>query len=261
MPQHDPPYGGRIQVQPDGSVRWLIRERVFPSDRDADGTLEYAIRVVDTNRSVFGSTDGKCLLVVHPTTQNIQGRAKFLIVSGYETKPAPADAIIIGKSYYVTADRFGPEDVDNRSAASVVPLYDLILRYDDGDLAYAPLPEDFDPMQLEVCFLAYASARALLGLPPLPDGNASISEPGPAAGLDDVELERRFGLGPQDIEHLRAQLEAAGTDVWVTEWRPVAEIASLAPPIAGARSMTVRGLAQPGSFALMFHSGHVGHTT
>lgn len=263
MPQHDPPYGGRIRVQPDGSVRWLIRERVFPSDRDADGTLEYAIRVVDENRSVFGSADGKCLLVVHPTGQNIQGRAKFLIVSGYETGPAPADAIILGKSYYVTADRFGPEDVDNRSAASVVPLYDLILRYDDHDLAYATLPKDFDPMGLEVCFLAYTSARELLGLPPLPDGETSTSERGAAAGsrLDDAELERRFGWGREDIENLRVQLEIEGTDVWVTEWRPVAEIATLVPPMAGAQSMTVKGLAQPGSFALMFHSQHAGHAT
>jgi hypothetical protein len=263
MAQHDPPYGGRIRVQSDGSVRWLIRERVFPNDHDADGTLEYAIRVVDENRSVFGTADGKCLLVAHPTSQNIQGGARFLIVSGYETLPAPADAIIIGKSYFVTADRFGPEDVENPTAAQVVPSYDLILRYDHDDLAYASLPKDFDPRKVEVCFLHYASARELLGLPPLPDGGTPVSGRTIAAGnrLADAELEKRFGMRLQGIKDLRAQLEREGTDTWVAEWRSVSTIATPVRPIAGAQSVTVKGLAQPGSFALMFHSPHAGHAT
>ncbi len=257
MPQHDPPYGGRIRVQQDGSVRWLIRERVFPSDRDADGTLEYAIRVVDENRNVFGSADGKCTLVVHPTLDNLKGRAKFLIVSGYETLPAPADAVILGKSYFITADRFGPEDIVDLDSAPVLPLFDLILRYDDYDLATAGLA-GFDPAQLEVCYLAWSSARALLGLPPLPDVSAA-SGAGSTSALDNAELGKRLGLDQAGIERLRQQLADHATDVWVADWRRVDEIGTLVAPIAGAQSMMVRGLTQPGSYALMVHGVHSGH--
>ncbi len=255
MPQHDPPYGGRIRVQQDGSVRWLIRERVFPSDRDADGTLEYAIRVVDEGRNVFGSADGKCVLVVHPTSTNLQGRAKFLIVAGYETLPAPVDAIILGKSYFITADRFGPEDIADLDSPPVLPLFDLILRYDDYDLKTAGLTDGFDPAQLEVCYLAWSSARALLGLPPLPDVNPAVGSEATGA-LDDAELEKRFGMDQAGIERLRQQLAANGTDVWVADWRRVDEIGTLVSPIAGAQSMMVRGLTQPGSYALMVHGVH-----
>ena len=258
MPQHDPPYGGRIRVQQDGSVRWLIRERVFPSDRDADGTLEYAIRVVDENRNVFGAADGKCTLVVHPTLDNLQGRAKFLIVSGYETLPAPADAVILGKSYFITADRFGPEDIVDLDSAPVLPLFDLILRYDDYDLATAGLAGGFDPAQLEVCYLAWSSARALLGLPPLPDVSAA-SGAGPTGASHDAGLEKRFGMDQAGIERLRQQLADNGTDVWVADWRRVDEIGTLVPAIAGAQSMMVKGLRQPGSYALMVHGVHTHH--
>lgn len=257
MPQHDPPYGGRIRVQQDGSVRWLIRERVFPSDRDADGTLEYAIRVVDENRNVFGSADGKCTVVVHPTLDNLQGRARFLIVSGYETAPAPAGAVFLGKAYFVTADRFGPEDVVDRDGPPVLPLFDLILRYDEYDLTYAGLPRDMDRAAVEVCYLAWSSARALLKLSPLPGFDAATAGEQPVAAGE--TLADRFGLSRQQIEALRAQLDQTGTDVWLADWRRVDEIGTLVPAIAGAQSIMVKGLTQPGSFALMVHSRQVHH--
>ena len=62
---NDPPYGGRIEVNRDGSVIWQVAAREYPKDRDTDGTLEYAIRMVDASRNMFTSRDGKCILQVH----------------------------------------------------------------------------------------------------------------------------------------------------------------------------------------------------
>ena len=202
---NDPPYGGRIRVQQDGSALWILRERSFPSNRDADGVLEYAIRVVDGQRNVLVSTDGKCLLTVHPTQTNVLGKAKFLIVSGYETKAAPTGAKIVGKSYFITADRYDPEDQVNPNGPPIPPSYDVILRYDDYDLEHSDLPEDLDATALEVCYLKWEQA---------PDGT------------------------------------------WKDDWGSVSEIASAVLTIPGSRSITVKGLNSPATFALMHHDPH-----
>ena len=55
---NDPPYGGQLKVAVDGSVTWDVSAREYPSYRDVDGTVEYAIRVVDKDRNIITSRDG-----------------------------------------------------------------------------------------------------------------------------------------------------------------------------------------------------------
>lgn len=175
---NDPPYGGQIKVNKNGSVTWAVSAREYPSYQDTNGTVEYAIRVVDKERDIITSKDGKCILQVHlgkpipanpcsettnsPTEHvesdgNTEGHAahagqsqgespvRFLIVSGYDMPAAPENTVIVGKSYFITMNRNPDfEDAD-------LPEYDLILQYDDYDLEIAGLPRNLEPTELHVC--------------------------------------------------------------------------------------------------------------
>lgn len=185
-------YGGKIEVRKDGSVLWQVAAREFPKDRDTDGSLEYAIRIATTDRNTFSSRDGKCLVKVDPKGSQLtkDDRAKFLIVSGYETPTAPYDTVSVGRSYFITYARYvkrppisqvkpsltSPQnkpaphlcddhqvqnpphpDHDNEELAGPPFKYDLSIRYDDYDLDRAGLPFDSDPERLEVCYQNFVS--------------------------------------------------------------------------------------------------------
>lgn len=157
-------YGGFISVRKDGSVEWQIAERTFPENRDTDGTLEYAIRVVAPNRSIFTSKDGKCLIDVNVDAEDSRNRPqhqKFLIVSGYEAPLAGERAIIVGRSYYVTAGHYTPDQPIGHYHKST-PRYDLTLRYDDYDLDRAGLPLDLEPDKLSLCHQNWVSVRTVM---------------------------------------------------------------------------------------------------
>ena len=181
------PYGGKIDVRKDGSVVWQVAEREFARDRDTDGTLEYTIRVVHSDRALLTSRDGKCIISVDVEKSGLvdADKAKFLIVSGYETPDTPYESIVVGKSYFVTYGRYVPPaaivvlqgSTDNQQQTpakfiSETPwdqlpddpdqpsfCYDLSIRYDDYDLERAGLPADLDPEQLEVCYQNFVSLR------------------------------------------------------------------------------------------------------
>ena len=107
-------YGGKISVRKNGAVVWQVAAREFPKDRDTDGLLEYAIRIATSDRNSFSSRDGKCMVTVDVGTSglNVDGagsdRAKFLIVSGYETPDTLYDSVVVGKSYFITHGRYVP---------------------------------------------------------------------------------------------------------------------------------------------------------
>lgn len=158
------PYGGKIEVRKDGSVLWQVEAREFPVNRDTDGTLEYAIRVVALDRNIFTSKDGKCLIHVYiesPYHRNQPLNQKFLIVSGYDAPVAGNDAVLVGRSYFVAEGHYSPNQTDEHYQESMPP-YDLTLRYDDYDLDRAGLPLDLEPDKLSLCYQNRISVRNVL---------------------------------------------------------------------------------------------------
>jgi len=168
MPINDPPYGGRIEVRKNGSVLWQVAAREFGKDRDTDGTLEYAIRMVDASRNMVTSRDGKCLVTVSESAlaaapgQAADGQAwKFLIVSGYDAPVTPYDGVIVGSSYYITGAQYDPTAAGLHGHVNL-PCYQLTLRYDDYDLQRAGLPLDLEPRELRLVYENWISLRAVL---------------------------------------------------------------------------------------------------
>ena len=53
---NDPPYGGRIEVQPGGFVVWQASPRWFKGNKDLTGILKYTIRSVDWNDTQWNPT-------------------------------------------------------------------------------------------------------------------------------------------------------------------------------------------------------------
>lgn len=177
---NDPPYGGRIEVNKNGSVTWAVSAREYPSYRDVDGTVEYAIRVVDQDRNIITSKDGKCIVHVltepakkadpcdhdaHEAQAGVKDGSeatsqakhlRFLIVTGYDMPAAPANTAIVGKSYFVTWNSFAENEKDK-----IQPTYDLILQYDDYDLERAGLPRTLEPTDLHVCHENWIEVDAL----------------------------------------------------------------------------------------------------
>lgn len=175
---NDPPYGGYIIVREDGSVLWQVSAREFPKDRDTDGTLEYAIRVVEKDRTILSSRDGKCLLNVRPKGTCFDERlstatSKFLIVSGYDTPETPDRTKLVGKSYYITGNcpLTGAQNRQRQwvwnspqphpASQPTLPPYDLFLHYDDYDLERAGLKLDMQPDQLSLCYQHSESVRRI----------------------------------------------------------------------------------------------------
>lgn len=230
MAQDDRPYGGRIKVLFDGSVVWDVRNRFFPTQRDTDGEIEYAIRVVTPDRGVITSADGKCLVTV---TQPPAADAKvaFLIVSGYDTLALPDDAIAVGKSYFITADAFGSD-----GSEAPMPKYDVTLTFDDYDLEYAGLQDDTDAPRLELCHVKYKRVRRIL-----PGGGAPS---GPGTSLATVAAITGVGK-PNWWEARWASIKARGASEPDDPW--------LGPKVAGARSLGAWGLSAPETFQLMSH--------
>jgi hypothetical protein len=289
MPVEQRPVGGTIEVQSDGSVLWSVRDRYFPRQRDADGAIEYAIRVASVDRGVFGSSDGKCLLTVaFPTQSQHAGHRTFLIASGYASRAAPADYCIVGKEYFITADHHRTEEMD-KNHELLIPLYDLTLRFDEYDLEYAGLAHeeaeklDLSDERLDAYRLNWAKARELLGLPTingsemLPDirgrihqgrlgrlPQISATEDYPPLTVTDADkkmLEWKFGAPMTDIENLRLRLWNDKADAWVLWWDPIVKAGTdsdsgeqpkIAARIAGSRALTIRNLQDAGTYALMY---------
>lgn len=262
MPNPDSPYGGYIHVRPDGSVIWQVEAREFASDRDADGALEYAIRVVDAERTILASRDGKCLVNVHPQGTSFNARlstatAKFLIVSGYTEPETPDDAVLLGKSYYVTGNSPAPGAANQQRnwnwtqaaphvlASLQLPPYDLILRYDDYDLDRANLPLDLEPDALSLCYQHWVSVRRIwrhyVAKPTLlADSLARVpAQVTPFMQHYDVdEMELRWllvwsltyhhlvalGIAQSRLDALHVALENwsdEDDDIWLSRWRRV----------------------------------------
>lgn len=181
-------YGGKIVVRSDGSCLWQVASREFPANRDTDGTLEYAIRVVTSERNVITSKNGKCLVNVdQPDCKPVdQPRyQKFLIVSGYETPAVKEYDVVVGQSYFITAGQYPlPEKSATDTIAGThehenIPCYDVTLRYDDYDLQRAGLPLDLEPENLDLCYQNRVSVlklwEAVAEQPPTEQDEASGS--------------------------------------------------------------------------------------
>ncbi len=228
MAQEDRPYGGRIKVLADGSVMWDVQNRFFPTQRDTDGQIEYAIRVVTRERNVIASADGKCIVTV---TDPPTGHLAFLIVSGYDTLPLPPDAAAVGRSYFITADWSPRGEQETR-----LPEYKVVLSFDDYDLEHAGLSRNTDATALELCHLVYHRVPAHHGIPV-------------ASG----------GVSPQFV--LPGESPIGTGDVWEVTWDSVKDLGdaatpaarNLGPKIGGARSLVARGFTSPETVQLMLH--------
>lgn len=248
MAQDDRPYGGFIEVQEDGSVMWEIRHRYFPRRRDVDGKIEYAVRVMDGGRKLTTSADGKCVIIVAEPARAESDHLTFLIVSGYDSKAAPTDAVVLGKSYFITSDA-----TTGKEGETAMPRYDVALSFDDYDLEYADLPRSLDATDMEVCYIAYQPMWEWLGL----------SDPGDSS-VDSAALQPHDPRGGAAVHRPPADKELSNVDKlhrYVSMWRKIGkhpDAPNLRTPVSGARTLVVEGLSSPETLAIMFH-GRSGH--
>ncbi|MCB0003906.1 MAG: hypothetical protein H6647_10740 [Anaerolineales bacterium] len=156
------PYGGKIEVRADGTVVWQAAARQFHITQKADGQLEYAIRGIDNEPPDYSSLDGKCILKVHPPEEsksNISTGAKaaILIVSGYEEPEPEADAVVLGKSYFVTGASWN----QGSHSQHIMPPYDVHLHYNEDDLITAgtKIGGPIDEHELSFCYQHWISVR------------------------------------------------------------------------------------------------------
>ena len=248
MAQDDRPYGGYIEAQEDGSVVWEIRHRYFPQRRDVDGKIEYAIRIMDGSRKLAASADGKCAIIVNDQARAQSDHLTFLIVSGYDSKAPPADAVVLGKSYFITSDA-----TTGAEGKTAMPRYDVALSFDDYDLEYADLPRSLDATDMEICYIAYQPMWDWLGL----------SDPGDSS-VDSATLQPHDPRHGATVLRPSADKELSNVDKlhrYVSMWRRISKHPNapiLRAPVSGARTLVVEGLSSPETLALMFH-GRSGH--
>ncbi|MCO6452693.1 MAG: hypothetical protein J5I90_18065 [Caldilineales bacterium] len=160
-------WGGKIRAH-EHSAQWSITDRYFDSARDQEGILEYAIRPVtaQSKKTQLKSKDGKCRVIVRSDGWGDDGRnAVVMIVSGYGVPPTmlAADAaenlsdFTVGRDYFVTADRYDKDRPIGTSQSSdfipEIPLYDIVLFYDDYDLSRVGLHTSITAEQLSLCYL------------------------------------------------------------------------------------------------------------
>lgn len=292
------PYGGKIVINEDGTVEWQAAARSFPKTQDVEGTLQYAVRVTTPDRAIVASGDGKCIVHTHP----VQGQrfnatsgalSAVLIVSGYEEPDEEEGAVVVGRSYFVTGAY--RDDQDRRS--SVMPCYDVHLKYDDYDLdranaQIAHLGQQVAESKLDFCYQRWVSVRFI---------QEQLKDP------HNVETHlRHMGLPARTLNQLPMTLGNNGNaDIWLSFWNrvqpsstsrcnPTAHVSAMVDarsPVAepqprrqndviegltidglivcgdrvsdipGSRTVIVKGIDRPGTFALMYHwkrhtSGH-----
>ena len=288
------PYGGKIVIQEDGTVEWQAAGRSFPKTQDIEGTLQYAIRVTTEDRAIVASSDGKCIVHTHPTAGQVFNAttgavSAMLIVSGYEEPDEEEGAVVVGKSYFVTG---GYRD-NQESRSHVLPCYDVHLKYDDYDLEranaqIAHLAQRVDEKDLTFCYQRWLSVRFMqehLGSPDkVADHLHKINAPArrlrmlppTALGEQDPDIWLSFWNEVQCPSQPRCNQETCAQGAAQKPppaprpqtQRHEGEIEGLTvdgiivtgvrtKDIPGSRTIIVRGIERPGTFALMYHwKGH-----
>lgn len=284
------PYGGRIVVHEDGTVEWQAAARSFPKTQDIEGTLQYAIRVTTVDRAIVASSDGKCIVHTHPASGqgfNVASGAlsAMLIVSGYEEPDEEEGAVVVGKSYFVT----GAYRNEQGEVSNVSPCYDVHLKFDNYDLEranaqVAHLAQRVDEKHLSFCYQRWLSVRFLqkhlaspgevkrhlegIGTPArrlrqLPSTALGEQEPdiwlsfwdevkGPSQPrcVQKTDAQGATQETPPALQlqtqHHEDQIEGLTVDgIIVTGERTM--------DIPGSRTVIVKGIDRPGTFALMYH--------
>lgn len=296
MPSNEGPYGGKIVVNQDGTVEWQAAARSFPRTQDIEGTLQYAIRVTTADREIVDSSDRKCIVHTHPAPGqgfNVASGAlsAVLIVSGYEEPDEEERAIVVGKSYFVTG---AYRDAQGRKS-NVLPCYDVHLKYDDYDLdqanaQLAPLGQRVNERSLSFCYQRWLSvrfmqehlgkgddvashlqrigapARSLRQLPSTTLGNQDSDIW--LSFWDEVQVDKQSRCNPPagargasppalpaplpQSQRPEDEIEGLTVDGLIVTGRRAAEI-------LGSRTVIVKGIYRPGTFALMYHWKRNGH--
>ncbi len=259
--RNEGPYGGKIVVKADGSVEWQAAGRSFPHLQDTEGVLEYAIRMTTADRAIITSSDNKCIVHIHPAPGqgfNVTTGAKsaMLIVSGYESPPEEAGAVVIGKSYFVTG---GFHNADGKHS-DVAPCYDVHLKYDQYDVdrantQIAHLGKEVNERALTFCYQRFSLVHG-------------EHEDSWISSWNQVQFD--------SSSHCNDHQSGAGT---TRHSDPVNESQSDPKPgkgdplsdadfivsgnpvdkIVGSRTLIVKGIERPGTFAVMYHWQHDDH--
>jgi len=237
-------WGGRI-IANKASAKWSISNRYYDTSRDQEGIMEYVIRPItaQSKKNMIRSKDGKCQIIVKSEGWGEDDRnAVFLIVSGYGVPPSMLGSdpvtnlrdFTLGKDYFITADRYNPdsqcsvleEDSDDQPD---VPVYDVILFYDDYDLNRVGIQSSITADQLSLCYLDLKETRII----PIDATQANIKRSEEIAGEQDIFVEFSWRRAERLVRD--------GIPVTVER-------------LPNMRALIARNVQVPATFSLMYHA-------